>query len=134
MHDGWITGTARTSYRLTTSGYTTAELLNSATGTLEFEMRNGTLPHIAMVTAPAPFRIRLFKASLILVDGKLQIQEGKLDASDGIYQVSGTASLGRNLNIRMARDGAHAFSITGTVAEPRVVRVSGPETQAALKP
>jgi AsmA-like protein len=133
-HDGWITGSARASYRLTTSGYTTAELLNSATGTLEFEMRNGTLPRIALVTAPAPLRIRLFKAHLILVDGKLEIQEGKLDAASGIYEVSGTASLGRNLNIRLVHDGAHAFSITGTVAEPRVVRVSLPETQAVLKP
>lgn len=132
--DRWITGTAHASYRLTTSGFTAGELLNSATGTLEFEMRNGTLTRITLVAAPAPLRIRLFKAHVILVDGKLEIQEGKLDASSGIYEVSGTASLGRSLNIRLVRDGAHAFSITGTVAEPRVVRVSLPETQAVLKP
>src|SRR5207237_515516 len=89
MHDGWITGTARASYRLTTSGYTADELLKTATGTLEFEIRNGTLPRIALVTAPAPFRIRLFKARLVLAGGKLEIQQGKLEASSGIYEVSG---------------------------------------------
>jgi hypothetical protein len=32
------------------------------------------------------------------------------------------------------RDGSHAFGITGTVGAPRVVLLSGPETQAALTP
>jgi AsmA-like C-terminal region/AsmA family len=133
-HDNWITGTARTNYRLTTSGYTMAELIASSNGSLQFDMSNGALTHIALGTTAAPFHVRRFKARLILVDGQLEIQEGKLDADSGIYQVSGTASLGQNLNIRVVHDGSHAFGITGTVDAPRIVMLSGPETQAALKP
>ena len=132
--DGWITGTAHAIYRLTTSGYTTGELIASSNGDLQFDMSNGALTHIALGTAGAPFHIRRFKARLVLVDGQFEIQEGKLDAASGIYQVSGTASLGHNLNIRVVHDSSHAFGITGTVGAPRVVLLSGPETQAALKP
>lgn len=132
--DGWITGTAHASYRLTTSGYSTGELIASSNGNLQFDMSNGSLTHIALGTAGAPLHVRRFKARLTLVDGQLEVQEGKLEAASGIYQVSGTASLGQNLNMRVVRDSSHAFGITGTVGAPRVVLLSGPETQAALKP
>ena len=58
------------------------------------------------------------------------------------YEISGSASLGRVLDlkltrstdVRLARAGALVYSITGTVAEPRVALTSAPETQAQLKP
>jgi AsmA-like protein len=133
MQEGWITGTASASYHLTTSGYTAAELLASADGAVLFQIRNGTFPHIALGDAGAPFHLRRFTGRLVLLDGQLEIHEGKLEAASGIYQVSGTASPARNLNIRV-QDASHAFSITGTFAEPHVVAVSGMQTQAALKP
>lgn len=134
-HDGWITGTAHASYRLSSAGYSIGELIAASNGELQFEMSNGALPHIVLGSAGAqPLRVRRFKARLVLVDGQLEVQEGKLEAASGIYQVSGTASLGHNLNIRVLHDGSHGFGITGTVGAPRVVLLSGAETQAALKP
>jgi hypothetical protein len=132
-HDGWISGTARTTYHLTTSGADSGDLISHAAGEGHFEMNNGTLSHISLGPETAPLHVRIFKGRFVVVDGRLQIEEGKLDASGGIYQVSGTASLGENLNIRVVRDSSHAFGIRGTIAAPRVVLLSAPETQAALK-
>jgi hypothetical protein len=53
-------------------------------------------------------------------------------ALDGIYQVSGTALVDSKLNIKLVRDSAHAFDITGTLGAPRVVPASRPQTEAAL--
>ncbi len=130
--DGWITGSATASYRITANGYTAAELFSSADATVRFEVRDGLLPHIALTGAP--LRVRRFAGRLLLRDGKFDIQEGKLEAPNGIYQVSGTVSLGRNLNFKLLRDATHGFSISGTLSEPHVAPVTTPETRAALKP
>ena len=133
-HDGWISGTARTTYRLTTSGASREDLMSQVAGEGHFEMNNGSLSHISLGSESAPLHVRRFNGRFVVTDGRLQIEEGKLDASGGIYQVSGTASLGQNLNIRVIRDSSHVFGITGTITAPRVVLLSGPETQAALQP
>ncbi len=132
--DTWVTGTGNGIYHVNTAGYATSELLSAAEGAMQFEMRDGTLPHIALISGSGAMHVHRFKGRMVLHDGQLQIEPSKLEAASGIYQVSGTASLGRALNIRIVRDGSHAFNVTGTVNEPHVVAVSGPETQAALKP
>ena len=133
MGDGWITGVGNAIYHLNTTGYATPELLAGAEGAMQFEMRDGSLPHLALISGSG-LHVHRFKGRISLHDGQLQIEPSKLEAASGIYQVSGTATLGRVLNIRMVRDGTHAFNVTGTVNEPHVTAVSGPETQAALKP
>ena len=72
-------------------------------------------------------------ARLFLNDGKFEIQEGKLETPTGIYQVSGTASLTRVLNLKLTREGGPGFNITGTLMEPHVSPILTPETRAALK-
>jgi hypothetical protein len=134
MGDGWITGTGNAIYHVSATGYATAELLGSAEGAMQFEMREGTLPHIALLSGGGALHVRRFKGHLVLHEGQFQIEPSKLEAASGIYQVSGTASLGRTLNIKIVRDGTHAFNVTGTVDDPHVTAVQGPETQAALKP
>jgi hypothetical protein len=134
MGDGWITGTAMGTYRLSASGYTLADLLSSADADLKFEAHDGSLPHITLTGSAAPLHMHGFAGRLALRDGKFQIEAGKLEAAGGIYQVSGTASLGRKVEINLLRDAAHGFSITGTLTEPHVTPVTAPETQAALKP
>jgi hypothetical protein len=60
----------------------------------------------------------------------------------GEYEVSGTASLGRELNFKLiegtetrpAQASTLVYRITGTVAAPRVALTPAPETQAQLKP
>jgi hypothetical protein len=62
------------------------------------------------------------------------MQQTKLETTDGVYHVSGTASLGQKLDVKLVRGASRGFNITGTLSSPRVVPVSSTETQAALKP
>ena len=73
--------------------------------------------------------------------GKIEIEKGKLASPAGTYEINGTASLERVLDLKLilgtdakpVRAGSLVYSITGTVAEPRVT-LTTPETQARLKP
>jgi len=134
MQDGWITGSATASYRATAAGSSAIELFASATGALQIEVRDGLLPHIALAEGSGPLQMHHLAAHLFLHDGKFEIQEGRLETAAGVYDVSGTASLGRVLNVYLTRDGAPGFNITGTVTEPRVSQTAAAETRAALKP
>ena len=134
MHEPWITGVATAKYRMTTSGMTRSELLSSAVATLQVDMRDGSLPHITLAGTPGPLHIHRLAAHMLLRNGTFDIQEGKLETPGAIYQLNGTASLGRALDVKLSRSGAHGFTIAGTLAEPHVVQAAAPETQAALKP
>lgn len=134
MHDNWITGTANVEYRAGTLGWTKADLLSHADASFQIEARDGSLPHLVLAGEGGSLRVNRFAGRLILRDGKFEIEQGKLQTPGSIYQLSGTASLTRVLDIKLARDGAHGFSITGTLNQPRVVISTIPETQAALKP
>jgi AsmA family/AsmA-like C-terminal region len=134
MNDDWITGSATAAYRVKTSGMDTAELFASATSTLKIDARDGLLSHVALGVGTGPLQMRGFAAHLSLQDGKFEIQEGKLETPAGIYQVSGTASLTRILNLKLTHEGGPGFNITGTLMEPHVSPILTPETRAALKP
>jgi len=134
MNDDWITGTAGGSYQIEASGLKTAELVSSATGALEFDARDGVLPHVALAANSGPMHINRLQGRFILRDRSLEIQQGKLETPGSIYRISGTASLNGILDINLMRNGVHGFKVDGTLAEPHVASVANPETQAALKP
>lgn len=134
MRNGWITGTAMATYRATASGLNSAELLASARATLQVDAHEGSLPHVALTGIAGPLRLNRVKARLLLENGKFEFQESKLETPSGIYQVSGSASLGQTLDVKLMRDGAPGFNIRGTLAAPRVTPAPTPETQVALKP
>jgi len=100
------------------------------------------LSHISLAGDEGPLRIARWQGRARLRNGKIEIEKGKLVSPAGAYDVGGTASLGRVLDFKLARStdmrsagaGALAYSITGTVAEPRVALTPTPETQARLKP
>ncbi len=140
--DEWITGTADGSYQVTASGLTSDEFWQSAKGAAQFDMRNGILPHISLGEDAEPLKVERFEGSARLRDAKLELEEGQLDSPEGLFRVSGTASLGRELDLKLARitimnsaiPVPTGYTITGTVTEPRVVPLSNPETRAQLKP
>ena len=132
MDDAWITGTAGASYEVTASGGTVAELLESATGSLTVEAREGVLPHLTLAREPLVFE--RFAGKFILNDGELDITDGKLQSSDATYQVVGSASLANELDLRLIRNSGRGFNVTGSLTAPRVQPALFPETQAALKP
>ena len=134
MNGDWITGTGTASYRASTSGLTAKELFASATASLQVDVSAATLPHIMLTDGASPLQMRHLTAHLVLRDGTFDIQTGRLETGTDVFQLSGTASLTQILNLKLTRESASGFSITGTLTEPHVAPVVTPETRAALKP
>jgi hypothetical protein len=141
MHDPWISGTAAGTYQLTAAGADSAAFWQSADGALRFDVRDGVLPHISLASDEGPLRAARWQGRARLHGGKVDIEKGKMISAAGAYEISGTASFGRVLDLKLSRGtvvkpagaGALVYSITGTVLEPRVA-LTTPETQARLKP
>jgi AsmA family/AsmA-like C-terminal region len=141
MHDPWISGSGGANYQITASGRTSAEFWQSAEGNLRFDLQDGVLPHIALASGDEPLRIERWQGRAQLHDEKIEIEKGALIAPAEEYEVSGTASLGRALDLRLiagtevkSAAGSLVYGVTGTVAEPHVAVIPTPETQAQLKP
>jgi len=134
MNDDWITGSANATYRVKTSGLDAAELFASTISTWKVEARDGLLGHLALTDSSGPLPIHRLSLQLALRDGTFEIEDGKLDSVSNSYRISGTASMNRVLNIKLLREGAQSFNITGTLTEPHVSPIVSSETQAALKP
>jgi hypothetical protein len=134
MNDDWITGSATATYRVKTSGVDAAELVASTISTWKVEAWDGLLGHVALTDGSGPLPIHRLTLQLAMHDGKFEIEDGKLDSVSNIYRISGTASMSRVLNVKLLREGAQGFNITGTLMEPHVSPIVPSETQAALKP
>jgi hypothetical protein len=141
MHDHWIDGVASGNYKITAAGTSAAEFWQSADGTVDVEARDGVLPRLALGNDAGPLQIEHFEGAGHLHDGKIEIKEARLSSSGNTYQVSGTVSLSREIDLQLARSPfstplggvARGYTITGTLAQPRVLPVPGTETQAQLK-
>lgn len=142
MDDPWISGTAAGTYQLTALGEDSAAFWKSAEGALQFDLRDSVLPHISLTSDASPLRVARWQGNARLLDGKIEIEKGKLVSPGGAFEIGGTASLGRVLDFKLtsgadvkpAHVGSLVYGITGTVAEPRVAVTPAPETQARLKP
>jgi hypothetical protein len=135
MKDPWITGKASASYDV--KGRCPADFWQSAEGTLHVEMRDGIFSHVIIGESAQPFQVTRLSGQAQLHAGTVEISNAKLDSPDGKYQLSGTVSLKREVDLKLARvpNGVTpvGYAITGTLAEPRVAPLAGAE-QARLKP
>jgi uncharacterized protein involved in outer membrane biogenesis len=131
MHDGWAEGSAGATYKVDLSGYSTPELANSAEGFVIFAWRNGALRHLNLEESSGPLRFRTFTGQMKLREGVLSLAECKINTANSIYLASGTATLARQLNLRLT-SGRHAYRISGPLENPKVASTVG--QQAALKP
>jgi hypothetical protein len=136
MKDGWIAGIANATYEV--KGPCPAQFWTSAEGTLQFDMRDGTLPHVSLGGDAEPFKVTRFVGQARLHAGQIEIKDARLNSPDGQFQLSGTASLKGELDLKLARTpsgpAVPGYTITGTVQAPRVNQSSSSETQARLKP
>jgi hypothetical protein len=138
MHDPWISGTAAGIYQITAAGSDSAAFWQTAEGALQFDLRDGVLPHISLASDEGPLRVARWQGHARLRGGKIEIEKGKMFSPLGAYEISGTASLGRVLDLKLSWGtvvkpaGMLVYSITGTVLEPHVA-LTTPETQARLK-
>jgi hypothetical protein len=98
-------------------------------------MRDGGWRDVAVGDEGQPLEFSQLKGQARLRGGKIEISDARMSSADGEYQLSGTASLNREIDLRMSRvDGAVAgYAITGTLDDPKVAPLSKTE-QARLKP
>jgi AsmA family/AsmA-like C-terminal region len=140
MHDAWISGTATVVYRLTANGAGLAAFWQSADAELQVDLRDATLPHISLTNDGSPLQIVRWKSVAHLRNRRIELEKSKLAGSTGRYEVSGSISLGQALDLELvsaappkSNESNATYSITGTLAAPRVVLTPAPETQAQLK-
>ena len=141
MHDSWISGTGSGTYQLTAAGADSSAFWQSAMGAVDFDLWDGVLSHISLTSDEPPLRVARWQGRMLLRGGKVEIEKGKIVSPAGAYEISGTASgreldftLTRGADVKPALAGSLVYSITGTLAEPRVAVSPVSETQARLKP
>jgi AsmA family/AsmA-like C-terminal region len=133
MNDGWVEGTASGNYEI--KGTCSAEFWRSAEGTVRVDVTNAVLAHLSIAEGEAPLRIVRMNGQAQMRDGKVEIKDAKLVSPNASYQLSGTAWLSREVDLKLMRDPAGSsagFAISGTLLEPRVTPLTGP-VQARLK-
>jgi uncharacterized protein involved in outer membrane biogenesis len=128
-----ISGTASASYEIKSE--CTAEFWNLAEGTLQFEIRDGSLSRISLGEDEGPLKISRLSVQAGLHNGSFEIKQGDLVSPGDKFQLSGTAGLNRELALKLKKttNGSGSwYAIRGTLAAPRVVQLVGTE-QAQLK-
>lgn len=131
LHPELGTGKLNGNFVLSAAGLSGAALQASATGKLGLDWRNTTRA-LALEGPNGTLLVREFHGAAILRDGKLQFSAGKMTTDSGIYQVSGTAALDRQLALTLSRADTPIYQITGTLENPMVAPAAA--TQAQLNP
>ena len=135
MKDPWIAGTAKASYEL--KGPCPADFWQTAEGTLQVDVTDGVLPHVLLGEYPGPFKVTRMVGEGRLRAGQIEVSDARVDSPSGNYLLSGTASLTRELDFRLARISntvaSPGYEISGTLSDPKVTPLARVE-QARLKP
>jgi hypothetical protein len=134
MNDGWIAGTANAGYEV--KGTCATDFWQVADGKLRIEVADGTFPHVMVGDGTEPLQASELNGEARLHGGKLEIADMQLTAPEGTYQLTGTASLNRQLDLKLTRLAGGpinaGYSIGGSLESPRVAPLSGAE-QAGMK-
>ncbi len=135
MKDDWVSGTADAKYEV--SGKCPVDFWPSAEGTMRVEMKDGGFPHISFEDSADALHVNQLEGVANLKDGTIEIEDATVDSTQGHYDLSGTASLAREVDIKLTRvpggTATAGYAITGTLAEPQIAPMTGAE-QARLKP
>lgn len=134
MNDEWVAGIANASYEL--KGTWPADFWQSVEGKMHVEIRDGLFPHVLIGDGTQPLQARHINGQARLHNGEIEITDTELVSPEGTYQLSGTASLNREVDLKLTRipnsPTSVGYSIGGTLEAPRVAPLSGTE-QARLK-
>lgn len=136
MHDGWISGTVNGNYQLKSAATEGSSFWQSAEGEFRFEARDGILSRVSLNADDMPLQIGRWKGVARLDAENVEIEKGTLESPGGVFEVRGNASLAQVIDFKLTGGPAKAtiYTITGTLAEPRVTVSPAAETQAQLKP
>ncbi|HEX3740777.1 MAG TPA: AsmA family protein [Terriglobales bacterium] len=134
MRTGWIDGDGSASYRFKTSGWNFQDLLKEAELDGKFTIKDGDFPHVMLSASSEPLHASEFSGRLALHDGNFSLDNTELVTDSGVFNISGTATLAGDLNLKMNRENSTGYNISGTLDQTRVSPIPSPPTQAALKP
>lgn len=134
MRTGWIDGEGSANYRFTTSGWKLQDLLNGAEVDAKFSVKDGEFPHVLLSENAEPLHSSVFSGQLRLRDGTFSLDDTELVSDSGVFNISGTASLAGDLNLKMTGENSSGYNVSGTLDQTRVSPITNPPTQAALKP
>jgi len=133
MHDGWAEGTGSAHYEFRGAGWSLQELFASIDLTSSFAIEDARFPHVVLTSQGGPLQVKAFSGKLALRDGTFSFQDAKLDGPEGIYTVSGTASLAGALKLKMVSEGTSGYDLSGTLTRTRVSQLAT-ATRASLQP
>jgi hypothetical protein len=134
MSDGWIDGSGSADYRFKAAGWNIQELLDASELNASFNIKNGVFPHVVLTEDSGPLSASAFSGQLALHQGNFSLDDTELVTTDGVFNVSGTASLAGALDLKMTRENSTGYNVSGTLDQTRVSPITNPPTQAALKP
>jgi uncharacterized protein involved in outer membrane biogenesis len=134
MRNGWIEGVGSARYEFKTQGWGLQEVISNAGLNATFALKDGRFPRVVLTSKAGPLRVKSFDGELSLKDGDFSLDDAKLIEPDGIYRVSGTASLSGELKLKMVNEGAFGYDISGTLTRTLVSQLATTSARASLKP
>ncbi len=134
LRQSWGTGKLDANFKIDAAGSDFASVTKAATGEFHYVWRDGTVA-FGLDGGAGPLRIHDLRGVATLRDGSLSFAPSRMQTGSGIYTLSGTASLDRQLGLTLARGNTPAYQITGTLDKPKVTPSTNvPQTQARLQP
>ena len=134
MRTNWIEGAGSARYEFKSEGWGLQDVIANAGLSASFAVKDGGFPRVVLTDKAGPLRVKSFEGELSLKDGDFSFEDAKLTAQDGIYTVSGTASVSGALNLKMVNEGAPGYDISGTLTRTRVSQLAATSARASLKP
>ena len=131
---GWIDGEGSANYRFKTAGWTLQDLLKKAELDANFSIKDSEFPHVVLSENAEPLHSSAFSGQLAFRGGIFSLADAELVSDSGVFNLSGTASLAGDLNVKMTGENSTGYNVSGTLDQPRVSPITNPPTQAALKP
>lgn len=121
LNDPIGTGVFDCDYRIDMSGNDSKQLANSATGSVTFSWKDGTLRnlHPDDVSA-APLQFALWSGKTIVQDHSIAFSDSKMISLSGIRDVSGSVSFDRDWNLTFARPNGSGFLASGKISHPTI--------------
>lgn len=129
--EAWGTGTLSGEYEVKLNGWSSADFLKSATGTCEFQWRDGVLRHIAFDGGGGPVHFPQWLGHCDWSPDGFRVSGSKMWAASGIYVISGTVQPSKDLQLEFVRGDGTAYQVTGTLEKPQVAAVPARRTAEA---
>ncbi len=115
----WISGRSQISYSAHFEGKSTAEMLSSAGGRVEFQVTNGN-SRMLILEASRPLHYQSAQGALEIDRQALKLLPSKFKAENRIYTISGTMSLANKQAKLKASTSGSQWEIVGALGKPQI--------------